>query len=176
VALVPLLGLDTLLVLVLGIVFSALGIALSVAGLRGVAKTGAGNRGISFAGITVSIIAVALCVTWYLQAEMNSGAAGLHLPAVSGDRHSVEFVVTSTGGATVRYGNLGDQRTDHTLASTDAWRRQASYNKGSYLVTLTADNTSASLSNTITCSLLVDGTTVAENTGATIALCTANIG
>jgi hypothetical protein len=124
----------------------------------------------------VSVVAVALCVTWYLRAEMNSGADGLHIPAVSGDRHTVEFVVTSTGGASVRYGNIGEQQTARTPASTDAWQQQASYNKGSYLVALTADNTSSSLSNTITCSLLVDGETVAENTGPTIALCTAKVG
>jgi hypothetical protein len=149
---------------------------LSIASLWTVSKTTGGTTGISYAGITLSVVAAAGCVTWLLQTGMNSGTAGLHFPAVSGDRHTVEFVVTSTGGAAVRYGNMGEQRTDRTLASTDAWRQRASYNRGPYLVTLTADNTSASLSNTITCGLFVDGTKVSENSGPTIALCTANVG
>jgi hypothetical protein len=175
-ALVPLLGFDSLLVLVLGIVFSGIAIVLSLVALRKVVKARAGNRGISYLAIVLSVVAVALCVTWYTRAEMTSGAGGLHLPAVGSDRHTVEFAVTSTGGASVRYGTIGVQRVDRTPASTDEWRQKASYNRGSYLVTLTADNTSSSLSNTITCSLYLDGSKVAENTGTTIALCTAQVG
>jgi hypothetical protein len=106
---------------------------------------------------------------------MATGADGLHLPAVSGDRHTLEFAVTSTGTASVRYGSLAVQRTDRTPASTDEWRQKASYNRGSYMVTLTADSTSSSLNNTITCGLYLDGQKVAENTGTTIALCTAQV-
>jgi hypothetical protein len=174
-ALVPLVGFDILLVLVLGIVFSGIAIVLSILALRYVAKTGTGNRGLSYVSIVLSVVAVALCVTWYARAEMSTGADGLHIPAVSGDRHTVEFAVTSTGGASVRYGSIGVQRTDRTPASTDEWRQKASYNRGSFLMTLTADNTSASLNNTITCGLYLDGRKVAENTGTTIALCTAQV-
>jgi hypothetical protein len=175
-ALVPLLGFDTLLVLVLGIVFSGIAIVLALVALRRVANAGAGNRGISYVAIVLSVVAVALCVTWYTRAEMTSGADGLHLPAVGADRHTVEFAVTSSGGASVRYGSLGVQQTARTPASTDEWRQKASYNRGSYMVTLTADNTSSSLNNTISCSLYLDGSKIAENTGTTIALCTAQVG
>jgi hypothetical protein len=61
------------------------------------------------------------------------------------------------------------------MPSTDAWRQKASYNKGTYLLTVSADNTSASLNNVITCGITVDGKTVSENNGTTIALCTANV-
>jgi hypothetical protein len=75
----------------------------------------------------------------------------------------------------VRYGSLNDQRTENAPASTDAWQGQASYNNGSYLLTLTADTRNATVSNEIRCAILVDGKKVAENSGTTIALCTANV-
>ena len=174
-SLLPLLGPDTTLVLVLGIAFSLLAIAFSVAGLRKDKRTLVGNKGVPITAIVLSVIAVALCVTWFTRAEMNSGASGLHIPLVAGDRHTVEFAVTSTGGATVRYGIVTDQRTETSMPSTDAWRQKASYNKGSYRLTLSADNTSASLNNTITCTMSVDGKQVTQNSGTTIALCTANV-
>jgi hypothetical protein len=175
-SLVPLVGPDILLVLILGLAFGVLGIVFSIAGLLKGKKTGVGNNGVAIFAIILSVIAAGLCVTWFARAEMTGGASGLHIPAVSSDRHTVEFSVTSTGGATVRYGNINDQRIATSMPSTDAWTSEASYNNGSYHLTLSADNTSASLSNTITCSLSIDGTKVSTNTGTTIALCTANLG
>ena len=174
-SLVPIAGFGTWLVIILGISFSTLGIVLSILGLLKVKKGTADNKGVGTAGITLSVIGVAVCVTWLVLSTMNAGAEGLHIPASTADRHTVEFVVTSTGGASVRYGSIAGQRAEAIPASTDAWRQKASYNRGSYLVTVTADNMSASLNNTITCSLFLDGTKVAENSGPTIALCTANV-
>lgn len=175
-ALVPLVGPDFLLVLILGIAFGVLGVVFAAAALAKYRKTGVGNNSVAIVAIILSVAAVGLCVTWFARAEMTSGATGLHIPAVSGDRHTVEFSVTSTGGATVRYGNINDQRIASSMPSTDAWTSKASYNNGTYHLTLSADNTSASLSNTITCSLTIDGNKVSANTGTTIALCTANVG
>jgi hypothetical protein len=75
----------------------------------------------------------------------------------------------------VRYGSLSDQRTENAPASTDAWEGKASYNNGSYLLTLTADTRNSNTDNDINCAILVDGKKVAENSGTTIALCTANV-
>jgi hypothetical protein len=175
-SLVPLVGPNNTLLLVLGVVSAVPGIVISVAGLLKARRTQVGNSGVPIVAIMLSVIAVALCVTWFTQAKMASGASGLHIPAVVGDRHTVEFSVTSTGGATVRYGALSNQHTQTSMPSTDAWKQKASYNKGSYSLTLSADNTSASLSNTITCSMTVDGRQVAQNSGSTIALCTATVG
>ena len=60
-------------------------------------------------------------------------------------------------------------------ASTDPWHGEASYNNGSYLLTLTADTRNSNVNNQISCSILVDGNKVADNSGTTIALCTANV-
>ncbi len=153
-----------------------LALVLAISGLVQVKKGTAGDRGLA---ITATVVAAAALLTTagmlLYSTFLGSGESGLHLPAVAGDKHAVTFQVTSAGGATVRYGSLSDQRTENAPASTDAWQGQASYNNGSYLLTLTADTRNASVDNEISCAILVDGKKVAENSGTTIALCTANV-
>lgn len=156
---------------------AVIGITLSVMGLIKIKKGAADKKGMGVAGLTLSI--AGLLAAGGLLAYTTFfviGESGLHIPAVAGDKHSVEFVVSASDGATVRFGALNDQRTEITPASTDEWRGTASYNSGSYLLTVTADTRNASVSNQISCSILVDGQKVAQNEGQTIALCTANVG
>jgi hypothetical protein len=153
------------------------GLALAVTGLVLAGKGKAADRGVAVGATAVS--AAALLATGGLlvyDTFIGTGEAGLHMPAVTGDKHTVEFVVTAAGGANVRYGSLNDQRSETAPASTDPWQGEASYNTGSYLLTLTADTRNSNVNNQITCAILVDGNKVAENSGATIALCTANVG
>ncbi|HKN51030.1 MAG TPA: DUF4190 domain-containing protein [Amycolatopsis sp.] len=153
-----------------------IGLALAIAGLVQATKGRAGERGLAIGGTAVS--AAALVAAGGLLAYdtfIGTGEAGVHLPAVPGDKHTVEFVVSAAGGATVRYGSLNDQRTEIAPASTDPWHGEASYNNGSYLLTLTADTRNSNVNNQISCSILVDGNKVADNSGTTIALCTANV-
>ncbi|RSD19371.1 DUF4190 domain-containing protein [Amycolatopsis eburnea] len=156
---------------------AGLGLILAIAGLVQVKKGTAGDRGVA---ITATVVAVAALLSTagllVYSTFLGGGESGLHLPAVSGDKHTVTFEVTSAGGATVRYGSLSDQRTENAPASTDAWEGQASYNNGSYLLTLTADTRNSNVNNEIRCAISVDGKKVAENSGTTIALCTANVG
>jgi hypothetical protein len=154
-----------------------IGLALAVTGLVQVKKGTVGDRGVAITatGVTAASLLTAAGLLLY-STFFDGGEAGLHLPAVASDKHSVTFQVTSAGGATVRYGSLNDQRTENAPASTDAWQGQASYNNGSYLLTLTADTRNATVTNEIGCAILVDGKKVAENNGTTIALCTANVG
>jgi hypothetical protein len=154
-----------------------LGLVLAVVGLVQVKKGTAGDRGLAITATVVSI--AALLSTGGMLAYsslLGGGSAGLHMPAAGGDKHTVVFQVTSAGGATVRYGSLSDQRTENAPASTDAWQGRASYNNGSYLLTLTADTRNSNSYNDIGCAILVDGKKVAENSGTSIALCTANVG
>ncbi|WP_328604760.1 DUF4190 domain-containing protein [Amycolatopsis sp. NBC_00345] len=157
---------------------AGIGLILAIVGLvqagRGVMR----GRGLAVIGLLVSVAAALLSGAMLLfpAAFGSAGSIELHLPPVPGDQHSVDFVVTSTGGATVRYGTLNDQRTDSALPSTDQWHGKASYNGGAPILSLTADSSNAGVSNQISCSIVVDGKTVAENSGTTIALCTANVG
>ncbi|MEU4517737.1 DUF4190 domain-containing protein [Amycolatopsis sp. NPDC024027] len=154
-----------------------IGLILAITGLVQAKKGTVGDRGVAITATTVTAAALLTTAGMLLYSTFfGGGESGLHLPAVAADKHAVTFQVTSAGGATVRYGSLNDQRTENAPASTDAWQGQASYNNGSYLLTLTADTRNATVSNEIRCAILVDGKKVAENSGTTIALCTANVG
>jgi hypothetical protein len=154
-----------------------IGLVLAIVGLTQVKKGTVGDRGLAITATAVTAAALLTTGGALLYSTfIGGGEGGLHLPAVAGDKHSVVFQVTSAGGATVRYGSLSDQRTENAPASTDAWEGQASYNNGSYLLTLTADTRNSNVNNVINCAILVDGKKVAENSGTTIALCTANVG
>ncbi|WP_239071941.1 DUF4190 domain-containing protein [Amycolatopsis sp. SID8362] len=156
---------------------AGLGLILAIAGLVQVKKGTAGDRGVAVTATVVTVAALLSTAGLLVYSTfLGGGESGLHLPAVSGDKHTVTFEVTSAGGATVRYGSLSDQRTENAPASTDAWEGQASYNNGSYLLTLTADTRNSNVNNEIRCAISVDGKKVAENSGTTIALCTANVG
>ncbi|MBE1500466.1 hypothetical protein H4696_007566 [Amycolatopsis lexingtonensis] len=156
---------------------AGLGLILAIAGLVQVKKGTTGDRGVAITATVVSVAALLSTAGLLLYSTfLGGGESGLHLPAVAGDKHSVVFEVTSAGGATVRYGSLSDQRTENAPASTDAWQGEASYNNGSYLLTLTADTRNSNVNNEIKCAISVDGKKVAENSGTTIALCTANVG
>jgi hypothetical protein len=155
---------------------AGIGLVLAIIGLVQVKKGTVGDRGLAITATVVSVVALLSAAGMLLYSTVfSTGETGLHMPAVSGDKHSVVFQVTSAGGATVRFGSLSDQRTENAPASTDAWQGQASYNNGSYLLTLTADTRNSSLQNVISCAITVDGKKVAENSGTTIALCTANV-
>ncbi|SEP26475.1 hypothetical protein [Amycolatopsis saalfeldensis] len=154
------------------------GLVLSLVGLVLAGRNVVRGRGLAVLSLLVSVAAALLSGAMLLfpSAFGAGGASELHLPPVSGDKHSVDYVVTSAGGATVRYGTLNDQRTDSAPPSTDQWHGKASYNGGAPILSLTADSSNAGVSNEISCAIVVDGKTVAENSGTTIALCTANVG
>lgn len=153
-----------------------IGLVLAITGLVQARKGAVGGRGLAISATVVSAVSLLTTAGVLLYTTfIGGGESGLHLPAVAGDKHAVTFQVTSAGGATVRYGSLSDQRTENAPASTDAWEGKASYNNGSYLLTLTADTRNSNMDNVISCAILVDGKKVAENSGTTIALCTANV-
>lgn len=156
---------------------AVIGITLSVMGLLKIKKGAADKKGMGVTGLALSIAGLLAAAGLLIYSTFFvTGESGLHIPAVAGDKHTVEFVVSASGGAAVRFGALNDQRTELTPPSTDEWRGTASYNSGSYLLTVTADTRNASVSNQISCSIVVDGRKVSANDGQTIALCTANVG
>jgi hypothetical protein len=169
VAFVPIIGIAAL-------PLAIIGLSLSIIGLIKIRNGTADRKGMAIGGLTLSIAGLLASSLPVYTALFASGAAGLRIPAVAGDRHTVEFFVTASGGAVIRYGTLGAQRSEVAPASTDPWRGTASYNSGSFLLTVTADTRNSTVSNQISCSIEVDGTKVAENNGQTIALCTANVG
>ncbi|MDT8911060.1 DUF4190 domain-containing protein [Amycolatopsis sp. PS_44_ISF1] len=156
---------------------AGLGLVLAIAGLVQSGRGVLGGRSLAVLALLASVTAALLSGATMLfpTAFGATGSSGLHLPPLSGDKHTVDYVVTSAGGATVRYGTLNDQRTDDAPPSTDQWHGKASYNGGTPILSLTADSSNTGASNQISCTITVDGRVVAENSGTTIALCTANV-
>ncbi|MEU4666422.1 hypothetical protein AB0F91_00295 [Amycolatopsis sp. NPDC023774] len=156
---------------------AGVGLALGLVGTVQATRGTAGGRGIAVTAVIVAVIAALLSATMVLFPSVfgTSSAGDLHIPPTPGDEHNVDFVVTSAGGATVRYGTLNDQRTESAPASTDQWHGHGSFSGGTPILSLTADTANASVVNQISCTILVDGKTVADNSGSTIALCTANV-
>lgn len=151
-----------------------------VGGIAGIVLSSKGTMrglGVALTGTTLSALAVLLCGAMALYPSMfgTARAGDLHIPPQPGEKHSVDFVVTSAGGATVRYGTLNDQRTASTPPSTDDWHGHASYSGGAPILSLTADTANAGVTNQISCQILVDGKKVAESSGSSIALCTSNV-
>lgn len=153
-----------------GLLLGTIGIAQAV---RGKAR----GRKIAVAAVIVAVVAALMSATTVLFPSVFGarGTGDLHIPPTPGDRHQVDFVVSSADGAIVRYGTLNDQRTGSAPASTDDWHGHGSFSGGAPILTLTADTANASVANVISCAILVDGQQVASNRGSTIALCTANV-
>jgi hypothetical protein len=169
---IPLIGVVAWPLVILGLVFSILGL---VRANKGVAT----NKGMSIAGLVLSAIGLVVCIAWLAFAGAAVSAINndkLHYPPASGDAHTVEFVVTSSTGANVQYGSISDERQEVSPGGTTAWDKKASFASGTYLLSLTATSTTVTADSTVSCSVLVDGKKVAENTGPGLALCTANVG
>ncbi|QRP46697.1 hypothetical protein [Amycolatopsis sp. FDAARGOS 1241] len=156
---------------------AGVGLVLGVAGVVQSARGKARGKAIAVVAVVVAVVAALLAATMVLfPSAFGARSAGeLHIPPAAGDQHQVDFVVTSAGGATVRYGTLNDQRTETAPASTDDWHGRGSFSGGTPILSLTADTANASVANQISCSITVDGQKVADNSGSTIALCTANV-
>ncbi|WP_033294452.1 hypothetical protein [Amycolatopsis jejuensis] len=154
-----------------------IGLAAGITGIVMSSKGAMRGLGIALTGTVLSLLAGVLAGAMILYPSMfgTVRAGELHIPPQPGEKHSVDFVVTSAGGATVRYGTLNDQRTASAPASTDGWHGLASYDGGAPVLSLTADTANAGVTNEISCQILVDGKKVAENSGSSIALCTANV-
>ncbi|WP_020664382.1 hypothetical protein [Amycolatopsis benzoatilytica] len=162
----------------LGWPLAGIGLAAGITGIVLASKGSMRGLGIALTGTVLSALAALLCGAMALYPSMfgTARAGELHIPPQSGEKHTVDFVVSSAGGATVRYGTLNDQRTAESPPSTDDWHGHGSFNGGTPILSLTADTANAGVTNQITCQILVDGKKVAENSGTSIALCTANVG
>jgi hypothetical protein len=168
----PIIGVVAWPLVILGLVFSILGLLRAT-------KGAATNKGLAIAGIVLSAIGLVICIAWTALFGATVNAINndkLHYPPNSGDAHTVEFVVTTNSSANVHYGSLTDQKQEVTPGGTASWDKKASFGSGSYLLSLTVDSTTVTADSSVSCSVVVDGKKVAENTGPGLASCTANFG
>ncbi|MEC3977627.1 DUF4190 domain-containing protein [Amycolatopsis sp. H20-H5] len=157
---------------VVGYPLVIIGLILSIVGLLRVNKRVANNKGLAIAGIVLSALGLIACIlnTVLIGAVVNVVSdQSVSFPAKSGDAHSVEYVVTSAGAASVTYtGGL-------TIKTANVQAGASFDEKGSFAsdqATLSLIVTGADLESKASCKIVVDGKTVVEKADTTMASCT----
>jgi hypothetical protein len=147
---IPFIGVVAWPLVILGLIFSAVGLAR-------VGKGVATNKGLSIAGIVASVIGLAVCIIWVvvfnkavneIKEEVNRVAKVDY--EISGDAANVEIL----------YGEVLDPKTETVPALP--WTKQVE-NQGVYkggTLTATADENGG----TVTCKITVDGEVVSTDT------------
>ncbi|HEX6360933.1 DUF4190 domain-containing protein [Actinophytocola sp.] len=143
---IPLIGVVAWPLVILGIIFSAIGIAKA-------SKGRATNKGLSIAGLVVSVIGLVICIVWATVInkavdEVNEEAAreAVIVYEVTGDAANVD----------VTYSTFGDEMTtnDETVAALP-WTKEVKTKglvKEGQLIVTTGES-----GGTVTCKITVDG-------------------
>jgi hypothetical protein len=152
---IPLIGVVAWPLVILGIVFSAVGIAKANKGR-------ASNKGLAIAGLVVSVIGLAICILW--AAVWNKAANDVNEEAkreavivyeVSGDAPSANISYSTIGDTTTI-----NQETVTTLPWSKEVRTKGLVKEGSLTVSTNADGGS------VTCKVTVDGKEVKTATAS----------
>lgn len=152
---IPLIGVVAWPLVILGIIFSAIGISKATKGR-------ATNKGLAIAGLVVSIAGLVVCILWVavwnkavddINEEANREAVIVY--EVSGDAPSAD----------ITYSTYGDEMTTNQETVTKLpWRKEVSttgiVKDGQLIVSTGADGGS------VTCKLTVDGEVVKEATAS----------
>ncbi|GAB1509290.1 DUF4190 domain-containing protein [Actinophytocola sp. KF-1] len=152
---IPLIGVVAWPLVILGIIFSAIGISKA-------AKGRATNKGLAIAGLVVSIVGLVICVLWV--AVWNKAADDIQEEA---NREAV-IVYEVTGdapSADITYSTFGDEMTTNQETVTKLpWRKEVTttglVKEGQLIVSTGADGGS------VTCKLTVDGKEVKTATAS----------
>ncbi len=115
------------------------------------------KKGTSIAGLILGVVSViiAIIITALISAAANSVSESLN------KEHKVEYVVTTTGPAHVTYWNGSGSSTEDITAD---WKKELT-TTGFSVTSLSVSGDFASDSS-VTCEILVDGTSVSKNTGS----------
>lgn len=158
-----------------------IGLVLSVVGIAKARKTRA-SKGLAIAGTVLSAIGLLVCIVWVAaignvadeaqRNELKPVEAG-QSPAAG--QHTAVFELSTEAPVNVQYGDLGDQRTV-VVDPTKKWRQEFSFAGGSHNLTLSATPVdTGDLTSTVTCSITVDGETVAQQSNPLGVWCNADV-
>jgi hypothetical protein len=145
-SLIPLVGVVAWPLVILGVIFSAIGFARTRSGA-------ATNKGLSIAGLVVSIVGLVICILWV--AVFNKAAND-----VANQANKTVTVSYDAGGtaknATVEYSTFSNGNISvSTVTEPLPWHKDATatglFSGGSLMVTAGADG------GTVTCKVTVDG-------------------
>lgn len=142
---IPVIGVVAWPLVILGIIFSALGFVRTRSGV-------ATNTGLSIAGLVLSIIGLVICILWVV-------AFGKAASDVVNQTHSISYDAGGDAkGASIDYSTWSDNGTDTNESSSNAtlpWHRDVQakgiLSGGELIVTAGVDG------GTVTCKVTVDG-------------------
>lgn len=158
---IPFIGIIAWPLVILGLIFSAVGLAR-------VKKGKATNKGLSITGIVVSALGLVVCIVWIF--IFNKAVADVNDQI----NRTAEVTYELTGDATnvdVMYGEALNPKSETVPALP--WNKQTQNTgvfKGGTLTATTDEN-----GGSVTCKITVDGAVVATNTGSgpfAVAVCT----
>jgi hypothetical protein len=153
---IPLIGMVAWPLVILGIVFSAVGIAKA-------SKGRATNKGLSIAGLVVSVIGLIVCIMWV--AVWNKAVDDVN-EELNGEVPIVYEVSGDAAGVSVTYmefTNGDDVASKDETVATLPWKKEtsaANYVKDGGAIIVTTGEAGG----TVTCKLTIDGKVVAEET------------
>ncbi|MHC8606926.1 hypothetical protein ACW4FP_04635 [Paenarthrobacter ureafaciens] len=140
---------------ILGFIAFVLGPLAVIFGVIGLTRKFT-KKGTSITGLILGVVSVivAIIVTSIVAAAANSVSESLNA------EHKVEYVVTTNGPAKVNYWN-GDGSSNEDIAAD--WKKELTV-KGFEITSLTVTG-DFSTESSVTCEILVDGTSVSKNSG-----------
>jgi hypothetical protein len=152
---VPLIGVVAWPLVILGIVFSAIGISKA-------SKGRATNKGLAIAGLVVSVIGLVICILWVAvwnkaaeDVEKEANREAVIVYEITGDAPSADVTYTTFGDSTST-----NQETVTTLPWTKEVTTKGIVKEGQLIVTTGADGGS------VTCKVTVDGKEVKTATAS----------
>ena len=146
-----------------------LGVIAVILGILGLRKKFAG-RGMSIAGIVLGALAIIGSVIVLIATAAFVGLVEEEIQRTEGQEFSVEYIATvDQGEAQVSYGSAGGSSTE---SITGEWNEETTVTGFNLLsVTVTGDATAGE--QQLGCEIRVNGETVAEETGTSLAACSA---
>lgn len=146
-----------------------LGVIAVILGILGLRKKFAG-RGMSIAGIVLGALAIIGSVIVLIATAAFVGLVEEEIQRTEGQEFSVEYIATvDQGEAQVSYGSAGGSSTE---SITGEWNEETTVTGFNLLsVTVTGDATAGE--QQLGCEIRVNGETVAEESGTSLAACSA---
>lgn len=133
-------------------------------------------------GIAVSAVGLLICILWVAavgsaaqQVEQNELTPVDSVQAPVAGEHSAVFTLSAEKAVNVRYGELGAEQSAVVQAG-GSWEQAFTFGGGSHFLSLSATAVdSDDYTSPITCSISVDGTSVAEQSNPFGVMCSATV-
>ncbi|HEX7658394.1 MAG TPA: DUF4190 domain-containing protein [Pseudonocardiaceae bacterium] len=175
-AFIPVIGVVAWPLVIIGLVLSAIGLIRS-------ARVHS-RRGLSIAGVIVSVIGLIICIVWatafgsavqQVQNDKLAPVSSSQAPAAKTPQHSAVFTLSAGQAVNVQYGDLGEEKSI-VVQPTKQWTQTFTFGGGSHYLSLSALPVSSSdFTSPVTCEITVDGKQLAQQSNPAGVFCTATV-